>query len=174
MSLTILQAALSIIELLPSLSKKFESWFDTKSVNPISKVLVELAKYITNSKDEKTAIENLHKNPALIKNLQDAIIKYEKDIEIAILQDKQNAGTRDINFINNKQWNIRADIMVLMAVLGLTLCLVLITFFRNTLPAEVLGAITTVAGIFGSCLKDAYNFEFGSSYKNPFEFLFKK
>jgi hypothetical protein len=31
------------------------------------------------------------------------------------------------------------------------------------LPGEAVGIISTVAGIFGACLKDAYAFEFGSS-----------
>ena len=167
MSLSIFQAAISIIELIPALVPKFEKWFDSKSVNSISQTLVELAKLITNSPDASSAIKKLKASPELLQNLQEAILKHEKDIELAILQDRQNARARDINFIRQGRKNIRADVMVLAAAAGLSLCLVLIGFFRDSLPAEVLGAITTVAGIFGSCLKDAFSFEFGSSKYKP-------
>jgi hypothetical protein len=35
--------------------------------------------------------------------------------------------------------------------------------FKVNLSGEVIGIVSTIAGIFGSCLKDAYAFEFGSS-----------
>jgi hypothetical protein len=43
------------------------------------------------------------------------------------------------------------------------ICLGSLAFFKETLPGEAVGIISTIAGIFGSCLKDAYAFEFGSS-----------
>ena len=59
--------------------------------------------------------------------------------------------------------NLRGDIMVLSALLGLLGCLGALTVFKMSLSGEVIGIISTIAGIFGSCLKDAYAFEFGSS-----------
>jgi hypothetical protein len=38
-----------------------------------------------------------------------------------------------------------------------------LVFFRKDIPGEAVGIISTVAGIFGACLRDAYQFEFGSS-----------
>lgn len=57
----------------------------------------------------------------------------------------------------------RADIMVVGAVLGLISCLACLVWFRTGLPGEAVGIISTVAGIFGACLRDAFAFEFGSS-----------
>lgn len=57
----------------------------------------------------------------------------------------------------------RADVMVLGAVLGLIACLASLVWFRTGLPGEAVGIISTVAGIFGACLRDALQFEFGSS-----------
>jgi hypothetical protein len=59
--------------------------------------------------------------------------------------------------------NRRADWMITGAATGLVLCLVLLVFFSKGLLGEVVVAITTVMSIFAICLKDAYNFEFGSS-----------
>ena len=53
--------------------------------------------------------------------------------------------------------------MVVGAVLGLVACLVSLIWFRTGLPGEAVGIISTIAGIFGACLRDAFQFEFGSS-----------
>ena len=59
--------------------------------------------------------------------------------------------------------NKRLNIMVIGAAVGLISCMFLLASYRGDLPGEVVGIISTVSGIFGSCLKDAYSFEFGSS-----------
>jgi hypothetical protein len=53
--------------------------------------------------------------------------------------------------------------MVFSAAFGLVMCLFSLAFYSDVLPGEAVGIISTIAGIFGSCLKDAYSFEFGSS-----------
>jgi hypothetical protein len=53
--------------------------------------------------------------------------------------------------------------MVAAAAVGLISCLLVLVFFRKDIPGEAVGIISTVAGIFGACLRDAYQFEFGSS-----------
>lgn len=82
---------------------------------------------------------------------------------IAELQDVQSARMRDVDLAKLGQRNTRADVMVAGATLGLILCLVSLVIYRNTIPPEAVGIITTVASIFGLCLRDAFSFEFGSS-----------
>jgi len=53
--------------------------------------------------------------------------------------------------------------MVLAAAFGLVMCLGALVYFAGHMPGEAVGIISTIAGIFGACLKDAYAFEFGSS-----------
>lgn len=57
----------------------------------------------------------------------------------------------------------RASLMILLDVVGLIACLALLTFWRKEIPGEVLGLISTIASVFGLCLRDAHQFEFGSS-----------
>lgn len=57
----------------------------------------------------------------------------------------------------------RADVMVIGAVVGLIACLLVLALFKAQIPGEAVGVISTVAGIFGTCLRDAFQFEFGSS-----------
>ena len=84
-------------------------------------------------------------------------------MEMGEHKDRESARLRDIALANAGRSNLRADIMVVAAAMGLVSCLVTITLYRSALPGEAVGIISTVAGIFGSCLKDAYAFEFGSS-----------
>lgn len=79
------------------------------------------------------------------------------------LADVQNARARDAEFIKAGKANERANWMVVMDVVGLLACLAVLTFFRQNLPGEVVGLLSTIAGIFGLCLRDAHQFEFGSS-----------
>jgi hypothetical protein len=68
-----------------------------------------------------------------------------------------------INMINANSRNNRLNIMVIGAALGLIFCLLMLTSYKGDLPGEVVGIVSTISGIFGACLKDAYSFEFGSS-----------
>lgn len=68
-----------------------------------------------------------------------------------------------INVINAYGRNKRLGVMVICAVFGLLICLILLTVCRGNLSGEVVGIVSTISGIFGACLKDAYSFEFGSS-----------
>ena len=81
----------------------------------------------------------------------------------SIEQQDQNSAAHDISVINAYGRNKRLNLMVVGAALGLVFCLLMLTTYKNDLPGEVVGIISTVSGIFGACLKDAYSFEFGSS-----------
>lgn len=73
------------------------------------------------------------------------------------LQDRQNARARDLS----KKHNTRADIMVFGAGVALFVCIGLLLVCKHILTVEMAGIISAFIAIFGSCLKDAYAFEFG-------------
>jgi hypothetical protein len=52
---------------------------------------------------------------------------------------------------------------VLAVVTGLIACLIVMVQYKQQMPGEVVGILSTIAGIFGACLKDYFAFEFGSS-----------
>ncbi|MBE6447448.1 MAG: hypothetical protein E7015_03120 [Alphaproteobacteria bacterium] len=68
----------------------------------------------------------------------------------------------NINVINAFNRNKRLTIMVIGAAMGLIACLLVLTTYKNDLPGEIVGIVSTISGIFGACLKDAYSSEFGS------------
>ena len=72
---------------------------------------------------------------------------------------------KNIYIMKTVQKNRRINIMVIGAACGLVFCLLMLTTYKNDLPGEIVGIVSTIAGIFGACLKDAYSSEFGSSVK---------
>ena len=96
-------------------------------------------------------------------DFQKEILKIDPRLELLSFKDKQSARARDFSFIQRGSRNLRADVMVISAAVGLIMCLAALAFYAKHLPGEATGIISTIAGIFGACLKDAYAFEFGSS-----------
>ncbi|MDR3187455.1 MAG: hypothetical protein LBT63_03455 [Holosporaceae bacterium] len=100
-------------------------------------------------------------------------VKSAKNDETAAVQtdgrqgrfpEKRDFGRNDrIGIINARSKNRRLNIMVIGAALGLVACLLMLTSYKGNLSGEAVGIISTISGIFGACLKDAYSFEFGSS-----------
>jgi hypothetical protein len=80
-----------------------------------------------------------------------------------VIKSEQEERVRTLMTVLAGRKNMRGDIMVIAAALGLVFCLSALVFFKENLPGEAVGIISTISGIFGSCLKDAYGFEFGSS-----------
>ncbi len=108
--------------------------------------------YKKNKNDNFSGISNSYKQ-----NLE----KNESSHNGKNKQEFNNAN--NIGVINAYSRNKRLNIMVASAALGLVFCLLMLTSYKGDLPGEVVGIISTVSGIFGACLKDAYSFEFGSS-----------
>lgn len=81
----------------------------------------------------------------------------------AELADVASARARATALAQAGMRNIRADVMVLSAAVGLGACLLSLVIYRDKIPPEAVGIISTIAGLFGACLKDAFAFEFGSS-----------
>tara|TARA_A100000171_G_C2130283_1_gene146213 strand:+ start:630 stop:1172 length:543 start_codon:yes stop_codon:yes gene_type:complete len=164
MAAPFIAAAVALAEFVPVLSR----WFSKESPpNSSSEMIaarvVEIAKKMTGQSNALGAVEFLKSDASLLVRFQREIMKLDHDLEAAFLGDKQNARARDIAFVQAGRHNIRADIMVICAALGLVFCLVTLTAYEGHLPGEAVGIISTIAGIFGACLKDAYSFEFGSS-----------
>ena len=159
MTIPILQAAISLAQFAPSIARMLSG----SKTDTISQKILDIAKTVSGMSNELDAIEKIKNDKKIALEFQKAIMAAERDIELAIIKDKESARSRDIAIINSGRRNKRADIMVISAACGLVICLVSIVFYQDRLPGEAVGIISTIAGIFGSCLKDAYNFEFGSS-----------
>lgn len=138
-------------------------WIRGDQGEQVAQKVAHIAQTVTGEKETARILNHLKGDPQALLQFQQTLLKLDQELTMADYKDRESARTRDMALANAGRSNLRADIMVVSAALGLVTCLLTITLYRTTLPGEVVGIISTIAGIFGSCLKDAYAFEFGSS-----------
>jgi len=112
----------------------------------------------------------LRADPQALAKVREAELTHKTELERLKLRegemylaDMQSARSRDVELRAAGYRNVRADWMIGAAGLILIACLGTLIFLRADLPGEAVGIISTIAGIAGACLKDAFQFEFGSS-----------
>lgn len=126
--------------------------------------VVDIAKVVTGTDTPEAAVAAIQADPAKMMDFQQAMAAQQADLEKAYLADRADARDRDIDVRKlNGGLNVRADLAVLAVVCGLIACLVVMVQYKESMPGEVVGILSTIAGIFGACLKDYFAFEFGSS-----------
>jgi hypothetical protein len=155
----IIAGALGLAEFAPIIAR----WLGGNQAQDIAAKVIDIAQKTTGAVDAVEAIQRLQDNAKLVSEFQKAVIQVEAEMELSVMKDRQDARSRDVALANAGRSNIRADVMVISAAAGLVLCLASLGYYSHNLPGEAVGIISTIAGIFGACLKDAYSFEFGSS-----------
>ena len=161
MPVPIMPIALALLQFAPSLMRFFGA--GETSVAVADKV-VDIAKTVTGAPTGPEALEAIRQSAQLQREFALAALQADTDLEQAYLADRRDARTRDIEVRKlNGGTNTRADVMIVAAALGLIACLGVLIAFRSEIPGEAVGIISTIAGIFGACLRDAFQFEFGSS-----------
>ena len=138
-------------------------WIAGENGEKIAKDIVKAAQNVTGQTVAEQVSQHLQENPKMLIDFQKSLMKIARDYRIEEVNDRTSARSRDIAMIQAGRQNLRADIMVVSAAMGLIMCLLSLGIYKSTLPGEAVGIISTIAGIFGACLKDAYAFEFGSS-----------
>lgn len=159
MSFPFLALAQTLSEFIPILGH----WIGGEDGERVAQKAVNIAQSITGEKEADRILRALSSDPKRLIDFQQAILKMAHERDLSFYKDRESARLRDMALAQAGRSNLRADIMVISAALGLIICLITITLYRTNLPGEAVGIISTIAGIFGSCLKDAYAFEFGSS-----------
>lgn len=133
-----------------------------KSVDVANKVC-NIAQQVSECKSPEDALSKITADAELSNAFRLEILKRDSEFDMACFQDVKDARKRDVDLAKTGRHNIRADVMVAIDAIGLIACLCLLGFFKKELPPEAISLITTIASIFGLCLRDAHNFEFGSS-----------
>lgn len=151
--------AMTLSQFAPSIIKWITG--SDKAADAAEKV-VDIAKIVT-GKDGAEAVDALAADPSLVLQFRQAVMAQEVELDKAYLADRADARARDIEFLKAGRHNVRADIMVGGVMLSLICCLLTMALFRNSMPGEVAGIMGTLVGIFGKCLSDAFQYEFGSS-----------
>lgn len=155
-----LAIALSLAELAPRLMRYFGAGEQSTAV---AEKVVDLAKTVTGTDSGVAALFAIQADPKLAQEWRMAALAADTDLERAYLDDRRDARARDVALAQAGRHNRRADLMVLFDVVGLIACLAVLALFRKEIPAEVVTLLSTIASLFGVCLRDAHQFEFGSS-----------
>lgn len=152
--------ALSLAQFAPSLLRFFG--VGEKSTTIAEKV-IGFAQTVTGAQNGEAALAALQADPKLAQEFNLAALRADTELEQAYLADRKDARARDVALHQAGFANKRADWMVVGDVVGLVACLTVLALFRKDIPGEVVSLLSTVASIFGLCLRDAHQFEFGSS-----------
>ena len=129
----------------------------------IAAKVIDIARSVTGAPDADAAIAALQADPARAQEFRLAVLRADGDLEALYLADRKDARARDVALAQAGYHNRRGDWMVALDAIGLIACLVAIVGFRGALSGEAVTLITTLASYFGLGLRDAHQFEFGSS-----------
>jgi hypothetical protein len=139
----LIPAALALAkEFLPDLVGKIAG--DTSG--RVAGAVLDQVESMTGTREPDAAAAILRADPDKVLALRGQVIEAYERIEVAYLADRQSARA-----------------MVAGATAVLLACIVVLVAYREGIPGEAVGIISTVAGLAGGCLKDAFGFEFGSS-----------
>jgi len=136
--------------------------------------VVQIAQAVTGAPDGTAAFQAMKADPALVLQFRQTIAAQEAELDKAYLADRANARDRDVKLAQAGIRNQRADWMVALDVLGLLAGLggmMALGFVKARYPDAItegvfgalLAQLSTITSYFGLCLRDAHQFEFGSS-----------
>lgn len=138
-------------------------------------VVVDIAKKVTGRDDGGLALEALKADPSLVFNFRQAIAAQEVDLDKAYLADRQDARMHDVEVRKlSNGTNLRADYMIIGDVIGMIACLVAMVYITwlgvgaggdgaNPIVMAINGPLGMLTQQFANGLRDAHQFEFGSS-----------
>jgi hypothetical protein len=149
-------------QLVPFLLPKVAGALGGSRAVKVAETVVEIAEAVTGAKGQD-AVDAVRKNPETALAFLQAQMAADTKFDEIMAADRADARARDRAFVKAGRKNYRADVMVVCDVLGLVACLIVLAVFYKDLPGEATALISTVASIFGLCLRDAHQFEFGSS-----------
>lgn len=153
--------AMALAQFAPSLIKLITG---SDKVADVAGKVIDIARNVTGANTGEAAIAILQADPNKVLDFRQAVGAQQLDLERAYLADRSDARAHDteVRKLGGGR-NLRADLAVLAVVAGLISCLGVMVLYRDKMPGEVVGILSTIAGIFGACLKDYFAFEFGSS-----------
>lgn len=148
---------------LASIAPQIVRWLSgSEKAEEVAQQVVDVAKTVTGRSDAVDALAAIKADPAMALQFRQAVMQHEREWDAMYLQDRQNARSRDVEFVRAGRWNWRADLLALLAVGGLVTCVWFIAR-DSDMPERAVNAIMFVAGVLAAAVRDVYGFEFGSS-----------
>ena len=152
-------AASLAAEFAPSLVRKLAG----NDAADVAAEVIGIAQDITGQGDPEKAIEVLRADPEAVLAFKQRAAELEIEIERAYLADRQDARDRDVAIKKAGYHNYRADVMLALAFVCLIVIIVAAWMGRLNMPDHVFALLNMAAGMILGMIKDAFQFEFGSS-----------
>lgn len=162
--------AMGLAQIAPSILR----WLSgSDKVEQVAQTVVDIAATVT-GKSAPEALQALRDSAELQAKFRDAIGARAHELDMAFLADVADARRRDIELAKAGVHNRRANWMVALDVLGLLAGLagmMVLGYVKAKHPDAItegvfgalLAQLSTITSYFGLCLRDAHQFEFGSS-----------
>lgn len=128
----------------------------------VARDVVDMAQGLTGAGTPEDALSALNADPSLALEFKHKMAELEVRVEEAYLEDRQDARKRDLELAKAGKQNNRANWMIAGDVFGLVACLLVLIFVEG-LDEATRTLVATIATYFGLGLRDAHQFEFGSS-----------
>lgn len=159
--ITLTKTAMALAQFAPSIMRFFGVGEKPAAV---AEQVIDIAQTVTGAKSPEEALNALRGNAELAQQFNLAVLAADSELEKVVLADRQDARHRDVEvrkLTGGK--NDRATWMIVGDLIGLLACLVALLFFKKDMPAEVASLLNIIAAGLVLCLRDAHQFEFGSS-----------
>lgn len=150
-----------LVQLAPVLSKFFGAGSMTQEV---AAKAADIARKITGSEDNESALSKLSSDPSLLLQYQTALLQQEKDFESLYVSDKNSARDRDTEFLKAGTRNYRGDFLVAISII-VVFTILAVVILKSDLNEYAKGSLTTILGVFLNQLTNIFNFEFGTTRK---------
>lgn len=151
-----------IVQLAPALAKVFGA---NSTSSEYAEKAAQIARVVTGSSDNDSALAKLTDNPELLIEYQKTILQQETDLEGLYVSDKESARLRDVEFLKAGARNYRADFLVGISVV-VVFTILGVVILATDLNEYAKGALTTILGVFLNMLTNVFNFEFGTTRKS--------
>ncbi len=159
--ITLTKTAMALAQFAPSILRFFGA--GEKPV-AVAEQVVNIAQTVTGTRSPQAALDALRQDSQLAQQFNLAVLAADTELEKAALADRQDARHRDVEIRKlTGGKNNRADWMIVGDLAGLVACMVILIFFKKDIPGEVAGILNVIAAGLVLCLRDAHQFEFGSS-----------
>jgi hypothetical protein len=140
----------------------------------VAETVINAAQNITGTNNPDAALEALNADPEKVLQFKQGMAAINADLDKAYLADRQDARARDVKLKQAGYANRRADAMLVMAFISFIVIVYFAWDGRLDMPDQVFALLNMAAGMILGMIKDAFQFEFGSSRGSKEKDILKK
>lgn len=140
----------------------------------VAERVVDVAMQATGAAQPNDVVQRAQADPAAFAALQVRLAELDAGLDAEYLKDRQDARSTEVRLADLGRQSERKNYMVMIDAGGLALCLgsmVLLGWYKAQYPDAIndgvfgalMAQLSTFTSFFGLCLRDAHQYEFGSS-----------